>query len=82
MASLPTVDKTVSLKVHFGDVVRNMDESIRGAHISHEAIIEFAQQLGIAPGIVVGRFQHDGRLEKANCNKLKRHLKWSGSTIN
>jgi Zn-dependent peptidase ImmA (M78 family) len=25
----------------------------RGAHISHEDIIEFAQQLGIAPGIVV-----------------------------
>jgi len=54
----------------------------RGTHISHEDIIEFAQLLGIAPGIVVGRLQHDGRLEKANCNKLKRHLKWSGSTIN
>ncbi len=29
MASLATVDKTVSLKVHFGDVVRNVDESVR-----------------------------------------------------
>jgi HTH-type transcriptional regulator / antitoxin HigA len=48
----------------------------RFSHYSHEDIIEFAQQLGIAPGIVVGRLQHDGRLEKTNCNKLKRHIQW------
>jgi HTH-type transcriptional regulator/antitoxin HigA len=48
----------------------------RYSHYSHEDIIEFARHLGIAPGIVVGRLQHDGRLEKSNCNKLKRHIQW------
>ena len=48
----------------------------RGTHFSHEDIIDFAQRIGIAPGIVVGRLQHDGRLDKANCNRLKRRFKW------
>jgi addiction module HigA family antidote len=48
----------------------------RGSHYSHEDIIDFARRLGIAPGIVVGRLQHDGRLDKANCNRLKRHFIW------
>ena len=48
----------------------------RGAHISHEDIIEFAQQLGIAPGIVVGRLQHDGIVPPQNFNQLKRRYRW------
>ena len=48
----------------------------RGAHISHEDIIEFAQQLGIAPGIVVGRLQHDGIIPPQNFNQLKRRYRW------
>ena len=48
----------------------------RGAHISHEDIIEFAQQLGIAPGIVVGRLQHDGIVPPHNFNQLKRRYRW------
>ena len=47
-----------------------------GLHYSHEDIIDFAQRLGIAPGIVVGRLQHDGKLDKANCNRLKRRFTW------
>jgi Zn-dependent peptidase ImmA (M78 family) len=39
-------------------------------------IIEFAEQLEIAPGIVVGRLQHDGKVPNQNCNELKRHLEW------
>ena len=77
MASLPTIDKAVSVKVQFGVVVRNMDESIRGAHISHEDNIEFAQQLEITPGIVVGRLQHDGIVPPQNLNRLKRHFQWT-----
>ncbi|MFA4947625.1 MAG: ImmA/IrrE family metallo-endopeptidase [Candidatus Krumholzibacteriia bacterium] len=43
---------------------------------SKAEIRAFAAQLGISPGIVVGRLQHDGVLDFANCNDLKRRLKW------
>jgi HTH-type transcriptional regulator / antitoxin HigA len=39
-------------------------------------IKEFAQKIGIAPGIVVGRLQHEKRLPFDHCNELKRHLEW------
>jgi HTH-type transcriptional regulator / antitoxin HigA len=39
-------------------------------------IQEFAQKVGIAPGIVVGRLQHEKRLPFDHCNDLKRHLEW------
>jgi addiction module HigA family antidote len=44
---------------------------------STAAIRGFAQRVGIAPGIVVGRLQHDGVLEFSHCNRLKRRLQWS-----
>lgn len=37
---------------------------------------KFAEDMGIAPGIVVGRLQHDGHLEFSECNNLKQRLKW------
>lgn len=37
----------------------------------------FAQKVGIAPGIVVGRLQHEKLLPFSHCNDLKRHLEWS-----
>ena len=49
----------------------------RGAHYSHEDILGFAQRLGIAPGIVVGRLQHDGIVPRQNFNGLKRHFDWA-----
>ena len=49
----------------------------RGTHISHKDILEFAHQLGIAPGIIVGRFQHDGIVPPQNLNRLKRHFQWT-----
>ncbi len=44
--------------------------------LSKEAIRAFAAELGIAPGIVVGRLQHDGLLPVTHCNELKTRLKW------
>jgi Zn-dependent peptidase ImmA (M78 family) len=41
------------------------------------AIKRFAQEQGIAPGIVVGRLQHEGLVEYRNCNSLKVSLKWA-----
>jgi len=40
------------------------------------SIEEFAKKVGIAPGIVVGRLQHDKLLPEDDYNDLKRHLKW------
>lgn len=39
-------------------------------------IQQFAQELGVAPGIVVGRLQHDGYLPYSHCNDLKQHFTW------
>ncbi len=41
------------------------------------AASRFAFELGIAPGIVVGRLQHDGHLERTQCNDLKRKIDWA-----
>ncbi len=49
----------------------------RGSHFSKAEIVEFAKSVGIAPGIVVGRLQHDGRIPMKNCNDLKRKLLWA-----
>ena len=38
----------------------------------------FAFELGIAPGIVVGRLQHDGLLPRTQCNDLKRKVDFDG----
>jgi len=45
--------------------------------ISKMAIKNFASEIGIAPGIVVGRLQHDGNLPPSHCNNLKRRLMWA-----
>ena len=49
----------------------------KGNYFSKAEIIEFAQKTGIAPGIVVGRLQHDGHIPMKNCNDLKRKLVWA-----
>jgi transcriptional regulator with XRE-family HTH domain len=41
------------------------------------AVVHFAEILGIAPGIVVGRMQHDGLIPRAYCNELKRKIDWA-----
>jgi HTH-type transcriptional regulator / antitoxin HigA len=48
-------------------------------HFSKTEIIEFAEQIRVAPGIVVGRLQHDGKLPPQNCNDLKHSLKWANN---
>lgn len=47
-----------------------------GHPISKVAVVAFAQELGIAPGIVVGRLQYDGYLAQKNLNGLKRKVRW------
>jgi addiction module HigA family antidote len=43
---------------------------------SKAAITQFASEIGIAPGIVVGRLQHDQVLPPSHCNDLKCRLEW------
>lgn len=44
---------------------------------SKAGIRSFAESVGVAPGIVVGRLQHDKRLPYTHCNDLKRHFEWA-----
>ena len=49
----------------------------RPGYRSLDRINRFAAELGIAPGIVVGRLQHDKILPPSHCNGLKRRLDWA-----
>lgn len=44
---------------------------------SEVKVKDFAEQIGIAPGIVVGRLQHDGKLPYSYLNKLKTKFIWA-----
>jgi len=44
---------------------------------STSAVVEFADRLGIAPGIVVGRLQHYGWIPYTHLNRVKNRLHWS-----
>jgi Zn-dependent peptidase ImmA (M78 family) len=44
---------------------------------SKTGIRDFALEIGVSPGIVVGRLQHDGLLPFSHCNDLKMRLKWT-----
>jgi addiction module HigA family antidote len=46
------------------------------APFSKAAICQFAQEVGIAPGIVVGQLQHKALLPRTHCNDLKVTYKW------
>lgn len=45
----------------------------------NDAIHKFAEELGVGPGVVVGRLQHDGFLEPHQGNALKQKLQWNFS---
>jgi len=45
--------------------------------ISRKKVISFAEQQKIAPGIVVGRLQHDKVIEYKHLNNLKRKFVWA-----
>lgn len=57
-------------------------ERLKTRHSFDETTIcEFARLLSIAPGIVVGRLQHDGLLPwRSGLNTLKRRLAWAATT--
>jgi hypothetical protein len=48
-----------------------------GSYHVQASIEEFAHKVGIAPGIVVARLQHENLLPCDQCNHLKRPLLWA-----
>nr|HDN00383.1 addiction module antidote protein, HigA family [Deltaproteobacteria bacterium] len=57
--------------------IRNFLCSVKKSRISKAAITRFSREIGIAPGIVVGRLQHEGILPRSHCNDLKVFYEWS-----
>lgn len=49
----------------------------RRDYLSEADVLEFAKKIGIAPGIVIGRLQHDKYLPMTHLNGLKRTLVWA-----
>jgi len=54
----------------------NYRRLIRSPKLSKKLILRFSEQIGIHPGIIVGRLQHEGLLDYRFHNKLKIHLNW------
>jgi len=52
----------------------------KSGYFSAQAVQAFAARLGIAPGVVVGRLQHDEHLPYSHLNHLKRRLRWAERT--
>ena len=50
-------------------------------YTTDEEIVEFAKHIGIHPGIVAGRLQHEGIIKPSRCSKLKEkyHFKFGES---
>jgi len=51
----------------------------QNGRISSGSVKHFAESIGICPGIVVGRLQHDGVIAFAHLNQIKRRLRWVSS---
>jgi len=45
--------------------------------LTRPAIRQFARKIGVAPGIIVGRLQHDGVLPHSHFNDLKQRFRWA-----
>lgn len=56
---------------------KDYEHFLDNGNYSHTEVTMFAKRLGIAPGIVVGRLQHDKVIPFDRLNGLKRYFKWS-----
>lgn len=52
-------------------------EFVERATFTAPSVRKFALDIGITPGIVVGRLQRDGLLEPSRLNRLKRPYRWT-----
>jgi HTH-type transcriptional regulator / antitoxin HigA len=57
-----------------------MRRFVKARRLSESDIKTFAAEIGIAPGIVLGRLQHDGLIPyKTNLNRLKEFYRWENA---
>ena len=54
-----------------------LSEFLRKKEFTSDSIYAFAERIGIGPGIVVGRLQHDNILKPHQGNAFKQTLKWA-----
>ena len=55
---------------------RSFDSQPEALTACTHSICAFADALGIAPGIVAGRLQHDGHVPFSHYHDLKRRFEW------
>lgn len=60
-------------------IPRELRAELERLPLTHRAVIRFAVRAGVAPGIIVGQLQHQGRLPRNRLNGLKRRFRWSAS---
>jgi HTH-type transcriptional regulator/antitoxin HigA len=53
-----------------------LSEFLRAGNITNESVHDFAEAIGVGPGIVVGRLQFEGILRRHQGNALKQKLNW------
>ena len=71
------------LEVEANELARELlvPASLEFESLTYRAVAGWASQLGIAPGVLVGQLQHDGRVPHSQLNKLKRWYRWDGGTL-
>ncbi|MDC3952751.1 HigA family addiction module antitoxin [Polyangium jinanense] len=57
----------------------SLSRFVRAGRFTNESIHDFAEEVGVGPGIVVGRLQHDKILSPHQGNRLKQRLAWGVS---
>jgi addiction module HigA family antidote len=53
-----------------------LSEFLRARTFTNENIYDFAEKIGVGPGVLVGRLQHDGILKRFQGNAFKQNLNW------
>lgn len=53
---------------------------VERGHFTTAVVTSFAREHGVAPGVVVGRLQHEGHIKHSMLNILKRGLIWGAQT--
>ena len=70
----PGLSTLASANVDFLIPKHALNEFRQQRRFTTQAIQRFAAQLGISPGIVVGRLQHEQLLPRTHLNALKRNF--------
>jgi HTH-type transcriptional regulator / antitoxin HigA len=54
-----------------------LSEFLKKGELSNDAILKFSDEIGVGPGIVIGRLQRDSILQYHQGNRLKRTFHWN-----